>query len=221
MLGMGFKATAFALWTVLVLGAASAKATVIDMEGIAVPGAGTPANGTTQSINGFNLQIVFGDFIDSANPGVLGGGFANNGTDWLAITGGATMTLTEGTGAAFSIQSFDSTFWATSFNGNSGKNHEIVVTGAVSGGGTISTSFVVDDNAAFETFNFDSSWTNLVAVGFQNDGVPNVSTGGNMAYDNIVVNESVGSTPAPEPAGLLLFGLGLAGLGFARRRKAA
>ena len=87
----------------------------------------------------------------------------------------------------------------------------INVSAMLSGGGIISTVFTLDNTFGFETLTFDASWTNLASVSFQN-------ASGRIAYDNIVVDApTVVSAPGP----LAILGLGILGLGLARRNRAA
>jgi hypothetical protein len=99
----------------------------------------------------------------------------------------------------------------------------VLVTGYLSNGDTVSTTINLDlisDGIGgaddFQTFTFDSQWTNLNFVDFYatrqevNGYVPLVN------FDNIVVSA------VPVPAAFWLFGSGLIGLiGVARRKKAA
>ena len=85
------------------------------------------------------------------------------------------------------------------------------VSATLFGGGIISTAFTLDDTFGFEMLTFDASWTNLASVTFQN-------ANGHIAYDNIVVDAPV-VVSAPGP--LAILGLGVLGLGLARRNRAA
>ena len=82
-------------------------------------------------------------------------------------------------------------------------------------------TFTLDGNAGdnsileFETFTFSGSWSGLTQISYEgiNGAVAPVNL---FAVDNIVVNTSAS---VPETPTLALFALGLAGLGFARRKK--
>lgn len=199
MAAMALAAAAFCLPV------STANATVLDMEGFA-----PPANVTTESgsrnMSGFNLYTGHGHYIDSAY-GPVGPSFPDNGTDFLLHDNSNPMILTKIGGGAFSIQSFD----ASEYNVSFATGETINVSAMLSGGGIISTVFTLDDTFGFETLTFDASWTNLASVTFQN-------TNGRIAYDNIVVDApTVVSAPGP----LAILGLGILGLGLARRIRAA
>lgn len=185
-----------------------ASAFVIDMEGIAPAGGLTTENSATRAFGDFSLTVNHGHYVDSAEPGILSGGRPDNGSDWLLHDDSTVLTVARTNGAAFSIQAFDATEYAANLVGLASLNHDINVVGSLFGGGSINATFTTDAVHAFETFAFDSTWANLVSVTFQNASRI-------MAYDNIVVN-----APVPAPAAASLFGLGLAALWAARRRRA-
>lgn len=183
----------------------TANATVLDMEGFAPP-ANVTTESTARNMNGFNLYTGHGHYIDSAH-GSVGSAWPDNGTDFLIHDNSSAMILTKIGGGAFSIQSFD----ASEYHVNFAAGQTINVSAMLSGGGSISTVFTLDDTFGFETLSFDASWTNLASVTFQN-------AGGRIAYDNIVVDApTLVSAPGP----LAILGLGILGLGLARRNRAA
>lgn len=183
----------------------TANATVLDMEGFAPP-ANPTTESTSRNMNGFNLFTGHGHYIDSAHASV-GVSWPDNGTDFLLHDNSSPMILTKIGGGAFSIQSFDASERHVSF----ASGETINVSAMLSGGGIISTVFTLDNTFGFETLTFDASWTNLASVSFQN-------ASGRIAYDNIVVDApTVVSAPGP----LAILGLGILGLGLARRNRAA
>jgi len=200
-----------------------AFAVVLDFEGVVSSGHTTQLDNATVPLNaGFTVTVEHGHFYDSGYIADNSSDLPTNGTDWFYHDNPNALRI-EKSGEVFSIQFFDATFRDLAFNGNTRLNHVIDVTGFLEGGGTLSTTFTVDDLAGFQTFAFDPSWTGLIAVEFANPHVnaPGLSSvsGGRMAYDNIVVDE------APLPAALPLFATGLGTLGMLvyrrKRRRAA
>ena len=155
--------------------------------------------------------------MDSNEPRI-GTTYPDNGTDWFFHTRGSQpIIVTKADGDAFSVKSFDATFYNLAFNGDPSIDHQIAALGLFSGGGSISTIFTIDDLPSFETFTFGNEWTNLTSFSLE---VPSLD--GRMGYDNIVTDIITPPSPVPEPSTLLLFGTGLLGLiGAKWRRKAA
>ncbi len=90
----------------------------------------------------------------------------------------------------------------------SGVTFDYEITGFLDGGGTVSLS--VQNVVAFQTINFDASWTGLTSFRIEIDNTANPSgILGASAIDNIVVT--------PIPAALWLFGSGVVLLGWVRR----
>ncbi|MPY72128.1 MAG: PEP-CTERM sorting domain-containing protein [Alphaproteobacteria bacterium] len=202
--------TAAALIGAMLVAAAPAGAAVIDMEGIAPAGSNSTENNSTQTFDGFNVFINHGHYWDSAQSGV--GTFRpDNGTDFLLHDHNTAVVVTKVGGGGFSIQSFDATFWDSSHNA-SGTSPIISVIGLLNGGGSIGTSFAIDNVHAFETLMFGAGWDDVTQVSF-------VNVSGAMAYDNIVVDAPAAAVPAP--AALAAFGFGLAGMAALRRRRRA
>jgi hypothetical protein len=97
-----------------------------------------------------------------------------------------------------------------SFLDPAGTSPPIVFTGNLSGGGSVSQT-LQPIGFGFTQFNFNSSFTDLISVSWLNgDDTLNAHQ-----FDNITVR---GSSPIPEPATMLLFSAGLAGLGVFRKK---
>lgn len=196
--------------------AGGAQAAVLDMEGFAPVNSATTENNANVAMGAYNLFIQHGHFFDSGNPNV-GTLLADNGTDWLEVDTVNPITVSRIDGNAFSIQSFDATFYRLNYNTEPQWNRNIEVVGALNGGGSVSATFTVDNLDPFQTFSFGAGWTDLLSVSFTN---PTVSPqtgpfGGSMGFDNIVVD----AQSVSEPAMLGMFGLGLAGVALATRRR--
>src|SRR4030095_1234850 len=146
---------------------------------------------------------------------VLSGHFSNavahNGTSYLVIsTGNDFAVLMSNGGQPFSLTSFD----ADTFVHIQGIS-TITVTGTLSGGGTVSQTFITDavgdgpgPNTDFQTFSL-TGFNDLVAVQFS-------SSDHVFALDNVNV-ASVGAVP--EPATIFLLGSGLSAIGALGRRR--
>jgi len=192
------------LFTCLFIG--SANAGIIDFEGLPQSAAcGSPF--TSLSASGFNFTTGHSHICNPTRTDL-----AFNGTDWFAHDSNSTITMTEASNSLFDFNGFD---LAEIFINQSSLT--LTVTGFLSGGGTVSQLYTTDGIndgggalADFQTFSLNSSFSNLTSVTF--------SGALNYGLDNLIVNESV---PVPEPTSLALLALGLAGIGYARKKKSA
>jgi hypothetical protein len=180
----------------LLLVAPTARATIIDFEDIAVsPGA--------NDIGGDRISRGF--LLDSPlnHSHLLNATFGiDSGSTYLAIDDTPnrnSVTLSPVGGGLFAISQVD----LGEFAGAILQAHTVTVTGNLFGGGTIATTFTLDQvwdgtggAADFQTFTFDSSWANLQSATLQGAGAnfSGLNNSNGFAIDNIVVT-------VPEPAG--------------------
>jgi hypothetical protein len=194
---------------------AAANATIITFDSLEVPG---------NSVSQFPTYTESG-FIFTSSECPSGSGCAlafssgwQNNTEFYAGSAGlfnnnnsATTTLRKGGGGSFSVSSID---LARLKNSNASAS-DVTFIGTLDVGGTVSQTFgglaTSPGTFAFTSFSF-TGFTNIVSMSWDQTQANN-----GHQFDNVNVTGSV-SVPVPEPTTLLLLGVGLAGLGFARKR---
>ena len=199
--------------TAVALATSSANAVTIGFDG-EVPGVSPPISEAgftlTDSTSPTSPSNVFGPSITENTNGT-------NGFGWCGFCiAGQTLTLTEDSGALFSFLSFEATNLDTGFFT---PGMAIQVTGNLGAGGTVSQSFALVADT-FTTFILGSGFTGLSSVEFIGTPFP-VDPDASFIFDNLEVVLSTSTQQVSEPATIALFGLGLAGLGYMRRRRAA
>jgi hypothetical protein len=163
---------------------------------------------------------------------------SSNGTTHLGYESGrgSAITMSRQDGGVFSLSALDVSEFSPNDGGDRPNAEFLRLIGTWLDGSTASLDLVLDNVHAdgvggvvdFEHFTLPSLFTNVVSLTFEGlrftsrDGL---GFSGGVAFDNLdVVNGVVvtdpPSTNVPEPATLALFGLGLIGMGAARRRKA-
>jgi hypothetical protein len=202
---------------------ASAGATVIDFNGLggtAVPGnngynPGYTSSTSTFTVSGYQFtswqQYIFTPLWGAAFGGDAGQ-FTENGTDYLGVAGGVTMTSLT---APFSVASLDMQAW-----GGDMQMTDLLLTGVRAGDGTtVSTSITLNPtlNSAIQIGNDFTNYTLSGFTGLSSFTILGNAHGSLLSIDNIDVG--VAAAAVPEPATLGMFGLGLAGLAAMRRRK--
>jgi hypothetical protein len=189
-----------------------AEASTVTFEDIGVPvGADLPY---------FSPDPISGGFLfDAQNHSHISNAFWNtdNGGSYLVVDdflGPDVLTVSPLSGGPFALTSIDI---SEAHSLDCCYARQVLITGNVFGGGTVSRTLVLDNNWApvlanyFETFTFDAGWGSLSSFTLNGAG----ASGGNYyAIDNVVVNTAA----VPEPGTLSLLGLGSAYLIRRRRR---
>jgi hypothetical protein len=183
--------------------AGNAMAIVIDFDGLSDGyDSGTIADG----YQGFNWE----------NFGYIGKNNAPGSGYEKGVVSGDTAAYNEGASVA-SMTDFGFLFSCAYFTAAWNDGLTIDVTGTKSNGTIVTSSFQVDTTGPTRVEFF---WDNLASLSFASHGGVNVGLDGggeHFVVDNMRFNECCA---VPEPATMLLFGTGLAGLaGIARRRK--
>lgn len=190
--------------------AGQAQGAVIDFENTS----GSMSANQSMELDGYRFALA-GEWAFATIASPQETYLAGNGTRHLMGYNDARFDVSAVNGAAFDLFGFDGGEswnmtphgWATS----------IVATGVTVAGVQVSQSFVLDlikdPVHGFQAFTLNDGFRGLRSVSF--NGV-----GGNPEFslDNLRLQAAA---EVPEPAGIALFGLGLAAVGFARRRKAA
>lgn len=161
---------------------------------------------------------------------------ASNGTTHLGYESGrgAPITMTRLDGGEFSLLSLDASEFYPNSGGDRPNAEFLRIVGTWLDGTTASLDLFLDGIAAdgvngvvdFEHFTLPAIFTNVVSLvfeGMRTTARDGLGYSGGVAIDNLeVATGVVGTTPTnvPEPATLALLGLGLVGMGMARRRKA-
>jgi hypothetical protein len=185
-----------------------ANAAIITFEDVVANNTSTSG---PQTSNGYRFEptTATNDLVFvHRNGGPCGGGCVDNGSKALGVfnidqSAPFEVRMTAVDSSTFSLLSFD---YSELFNFTTTPGGNIVLTGSVFGGGTVTASFSIDQTSqSYQTANI-VGFSNLTSVLFSSDQFF-------PTYDNITV------TSVPEPGSVALVALAIAGLGFTRRKK--
>ncbi len=185
---------------------ANADVIVIDFEGVVPDGSFEVTPILPYSEDGFELTTD-----DPITNGIYAPGsvWNTNGTDVLGLGDLKTVVISTSDGSLFSLLGFESSHVLGGFTDDA----VIEVAGFFGAGGSIFAE-VGSASDSFIDHTFDSAWSGLSSVTLTPRGL-------NGAIDNITVRVPGITMGVPEPGTLALLGVGLFGMGLARRRNPA
>jgi len=192
------------------------KTDILTIDFESVPAGGCLNIGDSFTTQGFDFSTEGSNFF-SCNS--TRSDLPSNETNYVGSESPSITTMAATDGATFSLISID---LAELFVGREGYD-DVRIDGILLGGGTATSMFTLDGvndgpggEADFETFLLSGGFSNLTSIVL----TATDSSNPRFSFDNIVVDTMM-TTSVPEPGTLALLGVGLAGIGFARKRKTA
>ncbi len=176
-----------------------------------LPPPGNAIQSGTVATQGFNFTSDSFHIIDQ--PALCAGGCVDDGSQYLAVAGpslDSPVVVTTAGGQLFSVFGFDAAKLFLTQGGLDGNPNadSLVLLGTLSGGATVTTSFVLPVEGSFSTFSL-SGFTNLTSLTIAGTG--GGSTDASWGVDNLAVSA------VPEPSTFVLVGCVFWGA-LARRR---
>ncbi len=199
----------FFLVALFLLGGGAAAGAVIDFN--SVVNAGPNADRTTPlTTQGYIFTSAHFHVNDTPAACAFGGCTTLNGTQYLNIDGpqlGLAVVMTRVGGGTFDVIGLQASRLfmdgVASALANFANAEQLLLTGAVNGGGTVSAAFSLPALPGFGTFTLPSTFANLNSLTISGT-VPGLTDDASWAVDNITVND------IPEPATVLLTAAGMA-----------
>jgi hypothetical protein len=204
---------------IFIVGTVPLSAGIVDFSSLSQPGSTYVDVGSTSvTEDGFTFTSNDGDFyVWGASSGNLPSGNVAD-TSLFEFYAGAT-TLTSYTGA-FTLNSID---LAPLIAGGT-STFQVTFTGTKADSSTVSQTFTVNDSPeALTTFDFNSSFTDLVSVSFAQGTNIGFFTSQDTAYqfDNFNFTPAPTLTTVPEPASVILLLTALLAAAFVARKRIA